>query len=1854
MNENKKRLWLINSPGIFSGIKIMLWVSLLLLSCGKQETPQQKSSFTGSLAEDLLGQKVRLSEYVVAFPATRLGSQARIELEFSRPMVPSHLVNVELSNSPISFTPNLEGKAVWISTSLLRFYPSQLLKGGSNYRGILKGKLAFGEGADADDFPFAFAVAPQELLESSHDFLPDGSALNRAQLEVILRFAYPVDSAVLHKGISLQRAGKRHPWQLRSQDPNTWVVLGGSVERGSQAVPFALQLDGNFTVEGKDWIMEPVLPPAGEFIVVAHGESQNTQSQERIWMIRFSDPVATDRDISGFVSVSPAVEYKVSVRGKSLYLKGAFVPGTFYNIKLESGLPSAFGPRLARVWTENIRIQFQKPRMEWLGSGVLVPVENRHRLQFRTMNLTRIHLRVREILPQNLGFFLQNNVLRDATRKNSDEENFEYFYGGNGYTDVERVAKVLLEKKYEIPTPTIDQWHSTELDLSPLWSARPGSGFLVDLQFTKDDLPQGACTEDENESWFGSEGSWFDNPCSPGYYYRHGSSQRFLITSSLTAIAKSTRDGVHLWVTDVAQARPVAGLRLELFSFVNEVLATATTDRDGHVFFATNEGAWVRGSNARGMLLLKLNHRPWEISRFDVGGADPGQGGLRLFAWTERGVHRPGDTIHLSGIFRDGANPPKAPGQLQLVLRNPHGQEVLEENVPVNADGMFTRSLSTALQDPTGTWSVLLRLGGREFHHPLKIETVRPNRLKVDLQLPAHLQLKDLPKQLHLQARYLFGAPAKALQSEIQMYLSPLSMKFLRYPEFRFSHPEAFFAPMFHEIYNNQLDNQGSTTFQLQLPTFRGVPEALSMRLQTRVHERGGSYTEHWSQSKILPYPVWVGVGIAMDERWGRVGDTLRVPVVVLDSSGRAVAGRRVRVRWYSNNRLRWFETRQDGEKQFRTAKNTVLLGEIVVTSAAKPVEIPVFLAEEGMMLVEASDIGGGHESGITFFSSPWGAGGVSAKRDPEAFHLELTLNRNRLEVGDSLRVTFPAVPGSRALVTLEQGHRLLRRQWVDINANMGMASFRMDSTMVPNVHVVVALLQPHKRANDQPLRLYGIVPAVVEDASSRLDLKMSVPREVRPGEEFSIRVRAGKNRGASYVIAVVDEGLLDLTGFRTPNPWNFFHRSLALGINTRDNMEEVVDALLPAMDGLFRVGGDESSQDDRRGNPRARRFVPVSLFTGIRNIRAGKEDVVTLRMPQYVGSVRVMLVGASGRAVVSRDTTIAVRQPLMILPTAPRLARPGDQFELPVSVFAMDKGVRKVRVSVRTSNGLKLLGDLSKEIEFSEPGEKDLQFTVEVMPQTGVGEIIVQARGGTHTVEETIKLPIQSANPLYTEVVDTMALAGTELLFRPDSFGIAGTNRAKLVLSHSPVLQVDRRMTELVQYPYGCLEQIVSAAFAQLYLDGLLDLTPLQKVRVTENIKSVLDRLPAYLARDGGFYYWPVGNFSGQMQVDLWSTIYTAHFIQEASRMGYHVPQNLLQSWQRFAKKQVSKVQENNHRFQTYLLYVLAKYKTPEMGAMNLLRENHLGNMDVLSRRLLAASFALSGQRKQALQIESQGGHTMPAFREMAGTFGSDFRDRALMALVALDLENPMQAAREYKQLIEDFRGSSWLSTQENAMALLALSAHKRANVSSGSVMVRVEGIPGVETVQTTDKPLVLDLQKSWGQAVRLQAQNATLYVVMHIEGVPLEQRVQTSNSGLLLIRQFFDGQGMPMQLTQIQQGQPFWVGYRVRSTTGQRLQGLALSSLFPAGWEIVNPRMGGEQPPWVQQFNRHLADYMDIRDDRINWFLDLPAHGEASFLIQVHPSFAGSYSLPPVVVEAMYSPEFFARIAGGRIQVQ
>jgi len=1808
-------------------------------------------------------------QYISSFTSGEIsvGAPLRVRLSEIPPQVRS---GEALPSGLFAISPETRGEATITPDGEILFRPTGLWKPGTDYSvDFFLGKLIKTE-KKLTRFRFEFSTIKPGFLVTSDGLTADPSLRpGWMPYSGTVLTSDDTDPVLVEKIVEARCNGETIPlaWN-HNPDRRRHIFTADSLLRpvtGSSELEIIWNGKPlNLKNKGKNSF---IIPASDQFVILGVKTEASPEQQVVVW---FSDPLDPEQPVDGMVELGNGIPFSSHIGGNRLTIwPGQEIRGE-ETISLFRGIRSSEGKSLGETSVHTLFFKNLKPAVRLLGKGVIVPDQGTLVLPFEAVSLHAVDLRIIRIYPSNIFRFLQENQV-------------------DGGEDLKKVGRLAYSGKITLEPDDpekIHRWNTYRIDLNKYITPEQGAIYRVELRFRKSysvfecggntGNPEQEEPDEEPEDW--DSPGWYslyywpdnfdweqkENPCTPSYYTSERFVSRNILASDLGMVAKESSGYRFTFaVTSIKTTQPLDEVKITVYDYQNQILGKVTTDKKGFASIDLPKKPFValaQKGNQTGYLRLD-NGSSLSLSNFDVSG-EVVQDGIKGYLYGERGVWRPGDCLHLTFILDDPDD--RLPENTPVVFRmvNSRSQEVDRQVATVSENGFYSFPVATRPDDPTGNWYAKVQVGGATFEKRVKIETVKPNRLKVDLKLPDPL-LGNIKQVGSLHAAWLHGAPAPHLKAIIETEMFPVKTIFKGYEKYSFDNPGALFFPARQVVFEGRLDETGNASIHLEFPGIYNAPGKLRAWFTTRVFEEGGDFSTVVTQSEISPFSRFLGIKMPDEEDgWYQTGKTYQPEIVALSPSGKPVMPGKVEVSLYKIDWRWWWESGDDNLARYVSGRSTrpvaswSLKAEDATEKKTLLFDLNVKYKEwrdNGRYLLYAFDPESGHATGCTFYMSEWGGWRTDAM--PEgATILSFRTDREHYLPGEKIRVFIPSAGQGQALVSLENGKQVKDIFWVPLKENETTVDIPVTQGMAPTLYIHITLLQPYgSTKNDAPIRLYGVKAVAVDDPATLLYPLIQMNEELEPDKDFRVKISEKNGKPMTYTIAVVDEGLLDLTGFRTPDPHSHFYAREALGVKTYDLFDYVAGAYGAALEKAFAVGGDQEMRVT--GKKQANRFEPVVIFDGPFTLPPKGNKTHTFRMPAYTGSVKAMVIAGNKGAYGHSDKTAKVRKAVMLLPTLPRMAGPGEAITLPVSVFALKETTREVTIRMETNKMVTTPSGITRRLTFSEPGEKIVWFDLATTRETGTARIKLSATSGNDT--SVVETSIEIRNPNLPVTVDEIRILepGQNWNAGLNVPGTEDTQLSFLELSAIPGLNLSRHLDALTGYPHGCAEQITSAGLSQLYLENLVQLSEKEKTTAEENVREAVRKLGGLQTVSGGFSTWP-----GQNAADNWTTSYAGHFLLLASRKGFTVPEEMKNRW--ISYQQINSRQwrapsdgdrftaEQEFLIQAYRLYTLALAGFPENGVMNRFREE-VGNQ-LQSRWRLAATYLLAGQPAAADQLLLSAG-TLPQVQSRQGiTFGSSLRDKA-MILETLILKNDRKKAFVLlTEMADEINAAEWLSTQTAAWCFYTMAEFFGRTRQEAGIVAAVT-IAGKKETYSSGFPMVrLPLPKGDGNKVTAFIENkgsAPLYVRISGRGTPLDDLYGSAANDLRISAQFTDRNGKTMDPSQLPIGTDLFLTVTV-SHPGTRgpYASLVLSAVFPSGWEILNSRLSD-----IPSGTNRLFNYQDIRDDRVYTYFSLGNSETKSFKTALHATYSGKFYFPALVCEDMYDHSVYARFPGRWISV-
>jgi len=1819
------------------------------------------------------------SRYIDAYTTGIISKTTAVRIQLATDANTTHAVGEAVKDDFFDFSPSVKGKAFWLDARTIEFKPETWLKPNQQYTVKFKLGKVTKVPAKYEDFKFSLQTVKPSFKISDNGLRSNG-------VKNKMSFSGELETADVEKGTEVEKLltatqndkGLKINWQ-HNDATKTHGYSIDNIERGTSVSNIELRWDGrpmNIEVKGQNALAVPAVGDFKVLNVAAINEAQQYAS------VQFSDPIAVGQELTGLINISGQSDISYTINGSEVKVFGNGKLDGNYTVNINAGIKNTWSDVLDKGFTSNINFQNRMPSVKIHGKGNILPNSGRLVLPFESINLNAVDISIIKIYENNVPQFLQENDL-------------------SGNSELRRVAKPVVQKTLRLDDDKTLDLHKKQhfsLDIDKFLKTEQGAIYRVTIGFrpnyslyqsidTAKNKTEEADEEgydegysdynrngvDEDDAFWDRYDTYYpygynwerrDDPASKSYYNKDRWATRNILASNIGLTAKRGNDNsIKIAVTNILTTEPMGDVELELMDYQHTIISKIKSGSDGFADVDLKRKPYLliaKKGSERGYLKLD-DGNSLALSRFDVSGEEV-KNGIKGFIFGERGVWRPGDTMFLNFIVEDKEQKLPKEHPVEFSLYTPNGQ-LYKHAVQNNADdGFYLFKTNTDASSPTGNWLAKVKVGGASFEKRIKVETVMPNRLKINVEFGKDAVLGEGNTTTGtINAKWLFGAVGKNLKAKIDASLYAKTTSFAKFAGFEFDNPTANYSTQQKTIYDGTLDADGNATLKPDFQIDETAPGMLNANLVIKVFEPGGTFSIDNMTIPYSPYNSYVGLKLPDGEKpfdYLLAGKNHTSQIVNVDSKGNLIGGSNdVEVEFYRIQWRWWWDNNGDNLSNFTQNEYNKLLKKekVHLNNGRGQWTFGTSENEWGRYLILVKDLKSGHTSGSTLYIDEPGWQSRSGDADQTAATmLQFQSAKEKYNVGDEVVLNIPSSKGGRVLVSIENGSKVLQSFWKETTQGQTVVKFKADKTMSPNVYATVSLLQPHSQTiNDLPIRMYGSIPIFVEDKNTILKPVLNIPNSIRPEQNVSFSVSEQNGKEMTYCVAIVDEGLLDLTRFKTPDPHEAFYAREALGVKSFDMFDYVIGAWGGDLERILTIGGDGDAAIGKQKT--ANRFKPVVKYLGPFHLKSRQTQKQSFTLPSYIGSVRAMVVAAHDGSYGFAEKAVAVKKPLMILATMPRVLGPGETIKLPVTIFAMENNIKNVNVSLQSNPFLEVVGSSSQTVSFTQPGEQMVYFDVRVKSNTGIGKVKLIASSGGEKADYEVELDIRNPNPPVTSISEITLSPVQQWKTTAAPIGVAATSTATIEISSVPSMNLQKRLDYLIEYPHGCIEQTTSAVFPQLVLNQLTDLDDYKKAQVDKNVKAGIGKLQNFQRPDGGFSYWPGGNES-----DEWGSNYAGHFLVEAQTNGYLVSDYLLQQWKNYQRGKANSWVASTTNFyggdltQSYRLYTLALAKAPELGGMNRLKEFKYLSPEAKWR--LAAAYQLAGQTNTALDLISGLATTFDVRTTPGYTYGSNTRDEA-MVLETLTLLNKKDKAKQLVDLIAaKLSQDYWYSTQTTAYSLIAIAKFCGKNPSAAKIISSAT-IDGKQTdinaaTYLRQLPVVFKNQNTSNVLITNKGSN-TLYVRMITKGQPLagdSLKVNNNPAVLNMSVSYVSQDGKAIDINKLTQGSDFVAKVIIKNPGGRgRYTEMALTQIFPSGWEILNARMlGGEGT-----FKSSYSAYQDIRDDRVYTYYNINANETLTYYVQLNASYLGRYFLPGTFSEAMYDNTISAGVNGKWVEV-
>lgn len=1767
-----------------------------------------------------------------------------ITIQFNQPMVNESVVGQLLDSAAIKTEPEIPGRFKWLDEQTIQLMPEELLAPATEYNiEILPGILPSPEKVLGKPKEFSFQTVNLRIVNYSPIVRPVPGDPTYATAEIQLRFNEVISVEDFKKNVSLELKESEYAgeikWEIQNTEPSDVFRIKTEAIYREQGVDSRLEfkigkdlapIDGSIPL-GIDYV-KSISITGRELMKIRYvGAKQNGKKMAIV--IDTSSPVhiATTGD---YIDVEPDAEYDIiQERAGRIKLSGNFESEETYLVTIRKGLRSMDGVRMLKEYTQNVYIPPFDPTISFTSAGSYLSKNGLKNVELEMINQDEIHIEVQKIYINNLVPYLHSNP---RSRR-----------GYSRYRSSYRGSYKLGHRIYEHDEPVdVDRntFKTTTINFE---------SFLKDHEY----------------------GLFNISVRGKSRYWRYDS--KSVMVTDIGLVAKRTDEELHVWAISTETLNPLGNVKVKLISNSNQVIKQGYTNQNGLVVLrGISESITeftpyvITAEKGKDFSYLHFSEAMIAKSDFDIDGLPNLKKGHEAFLYGDRGVYRPGESAYITTIVR-GKNysiPNDFP--VRLEIRNPDGKLFLEQRGRLDNQGMCEFKFEIPGYARTGRYNA--KLYGSSDNpintYTFSVEEFMPDRIKTTVSTDKETYSSGDKMMINVQGKMLFGPPADGRKFKVKSWFEPQPFNPADYPKYSFKNPFGKISDIDKDLGSGELDENGEASIEYDLPVGIRPPSSLRLIVEASVFEKGGRAVTNRSWATVHPYPFYIGIK-RENESYANINRDEKFKWVVLTPEGQPVKTEGLVARL---NHIRYqsiLEIDENGRRRYKSERYPSVIQTFNLDEAESG-EFSFQATNYGEYEVQIEHEESGTITGVRFRASGWGYAPWSMEH-PDRIDLEL--DKDQYGPGDVAQVLVKAPISGQLLLTVERD-KVLYSSMHRMSDNTAKISLPIREGFGTNAYVTAVLVRtPHDGDQHSPMSAFGIVPISMDNNKKLANLSLNTPSTAIPGETLDVTLSVpGAPNTAKVTIAAVDEGILQLTEFKTPDPSGFFYGKRRLEVDTYDIFSLLMPEVEPAEANSSPSGDRALRRRSHLNTMSMARVKPVALWSGILPVRNGlvkhKFDI-----PEFNGQLRVMAVAVSGDKFGFVDSDVTVRSPIVLTPYFPRFVSGHDKITTPVSVYNSTGKDGEFTVKLDIEGPIKVDGEASYTIDLKAGEEKEISFDLTAEVANKLATLTLTVNGNGKKARKITRIPVRPPTPPHSESGNGSIKAGSKKRIKFKDDWIKNTAYYSLHCMSMPQIEFGRSLQYLLRYPHGCLEQTTSKAFPLLYFEDLAKVV--EPDRFKENapeyyIEEAIGKIVSMQEYGGYFTFWPRGG-----RINPWASTYALHFLVEASELDYSVPGKVLEKGERYLRHVVKaeKRSGSSYRYggvysedqwlswnekhilntQAYALFLLAKMDSPDQGAMHRLLEVHKDKLPFSSKMLLAGAFMYAGDVKTAASLLPKSPPPDVHVNRITGrTFDSNVRSDAicLYVLQEIDPENILIPLLT-KSLNKRFNNRYSFNTQEAAWFFLAFG--KLARDSGGSGYHGNLRIDGELVAEISTEPFSYIDSTMGEKDVEIDITgHGRCYYFWEARGIPEKLQLKDVSEGITLSRRYLTPEGGVISLEDVPQGE--LVVAQITIEADNFTQNVIVNDLLPAGFEIENPRLESrEQMKNLPTSSMDVA-HMDIRDDRLLIYTYLLAGNELTYHYVLRSVTAGTFVLPPITAESMYDPSIRGSSSSGYITVK
>lgn len=1849
---------------------------------------------------------------------------------FDGSVAPLNRIGKQLFSKP-ELVPPIEGTWKWEDDHQLSFQPKSDWPVGQEFTVTIPKKGFVAAHILLADYRVTFTTAAFQGEVSAAEFYQDPTDPNLKKVVATVKFTHPANAEEFEKHLHLHIADLDHPgsetrhpftitydkYKLNAyvhsapipippSDTSMWITVEPGIRAAAGGPPTEKKIERQVSIPG---LYSFLRINSGNLSLVSneHNEPEQivvletTTGVEQREMSRsvsvfvlpvnhpdkkidaglrpydWSDPQMIGPEIlqrSQPLSLDP-IPYEKEYATLHSYRYGADV-GRYLYVRVDKGVRAFGGYVLGKTWDTIIRVPEFPRELKILSQGSLLSMSGDKKVPIYVRDMDSLQFEVGRVLPDQLQHLVSQTEGDFRTPAFSN-------YNFNQDNISERFSEV------------------RDLPKQP-----HGKSQYLSFDFTKYLQLGGAGEGRRGVFFFSVEG--YDpvskEPIRP-------KDSRIIVLTDLGILVKDALDGSHdLFVQSIATGDPVPGVTVQVIGSNGTGVLTANTGNDGHVHFPTLAGFkreqapvlyLARKGDDTSFIPIDRRDRRLDTSRFDVGGVANAASADRLSAYlfSDRGVYRPGDEIHIGIIVKPANWTQKISGvPVEAVVTDARGLEVKREKLRLTDSGFEEIHYTTQETAPTGTYTVSLFVAKDNEHRSLlgsttvRIQEFLPDRLKITTHLSREVATGWVsPENLKARVvlRNLFGTPAADHRITASIGLTPAYTEFAGFTGFTFYDPMRAKETYNEDLAETKTNDSGEADLDLNLHRYTKATYRLRFIAQGFEREGGRSVT---AQTSMLVSPLAYLVGFKADGDLNYVGKGSKrsVRLIAINPEAKRIGVKGLKIATVERKYVSVLTKQENGTYKYESVKKEIPLAEapLEIPAAGLPYALPSDRPGDFAILVRDD-----HATELNRIEyAVAGAGNVTFSREKNA-ELRIALNKTDYAPGDEIQLDIRAPYAGAGLITIER-ERVFQYTWFRSDKTSSVQKIRIPNDFEGNGYVSVSFIRDIN--SDEifmsPLS-YGIAPFSVSRDRKTARITLRAPDLARPGEPY--RIHYHTDRPARIAIFAVDEGILQVARYASPDPLGYFFQKRALEVRT----EQILDLILPEFKRVMALaapGGDASGAIGKNLNPfRRKRDKPVVFWSGI--IDAGKkEQELDYQLPDYFnGSLHLFAVAVSPDAVGVAQKTSEVRGDFVINPNVPTFVAPGDDLDVTVSVANNVHGsgaAPQVTLELTTSPQLEVVGPRTVKLNIGELREGTASFHVRARAALGSANLTLKASMGDRSGHYSTDLSIRPPIPYMTTLTaghfrkGTATAPITRRMYPEYRTLQAGVSPLPLSLAGGLIGYLDK-------YPYGCTEQLTSMAMPAMVMHDRPEFGYTPGV-AANTLSTIIGTLQSRQNGEGAFGLW-----ASNAHVSDFASVYATHFLIEARERGFSIPRQLIDSSMAYLN-QLAAGEGNSLpelRVRAYATYVLTRNGVVTTNYATALQKRLEGQYPAIWKKdlagiYLAATYQMLKQEHLASNLIEGARLGDAQTADYQEYYDGAIRDAQLLYILAHHFPDRLRRLRaeEIEALIEPiFRGH--YNTLSSAYTILALDAYVRSVgvEKNGKLSIAQIGADGAAHDIALPAGLFPRVPVP-DSATRVQFENSAdvaAFYVLTQAGFDTVLPSKAITNKLEVQREYTAAANQPLK--RIHLGDEIEVHLKLRTINGQGPASIAVTDLLPGGFEVVEDRPappaspqpeqtaktatadsadegegdGGDEasnrtpdPAWVPPIGStgttwHL-DYADVREDRVVLYGVIGPEVK-ELVYRIKATNPGNYAIPPTFGEAMYDRSVLARSTGGTIHV-